>query len=64
MRIAIVGLGNLGCVLVERLLASGFSPDDLRLVSRGSELSRGRSLNLGVGLVPLTEVSSALYTFA
>jgi pyrroline-5-carboxylate reductase len=48
MRLAIIGVGNLGGSLAERLLVSGFCRDDLSLITRGSEASLRRCEKLGL----------------
>jgi len=58
MRLAIVGVGNLGGALAERLLVSGFCRDDLAVVTRGSESSLKRCEKLGLDPKEITDVSS------
>jgi pyrroline-5-carboxylate reductase len=48
MRLAIVGVGNLGGALAELLLAAGFCRDDMTLVTRGSDRSVARCEQLGL----------------
>jgi pyrroline-5-carboxylate reductase len=57
MRLAIVGVGNLGGALAERLLVSGFCRDDLAVVTRGSESSLKRCEKLGLDPQKMTDLS-------
>jgi pyrroline-5-carboxylate reductase len=57
MRIVIVGVGNLGGVLAERLLQAGFSADALSLVTRGSERSQRVCDELSLKPAELTAIA-------
>lgn len=48
MRIALVGVGNIGSVVAQRLLSAGLPLESLTLVTRGSETSALRSCELGL----------------
>lgn len=50
MKLAIVGVGNLGSALAEMLLAAGFCRDDMKVVVRDADASAKRCERLG--LVP------------
>jgi pyrroline-5-carboxylate reductase len=59
MKIVIVGVGNLGAVLAQRLLQAGFSAKGLSLVTRGSERSKKACVELSIEPAELRAVSDA-----
>jgi len=59
MRIAIVGIGNLGTAIAERLLEAGFERQNLMLVTRGSARSLEACRSLGLQPADIGEVARA-----
>jgi pyrroline-5-carboxylate reductase len=59
MRVAIIGVGNLGGVVAQRLLASGYPRDELTLITRGSERARARCNELEIAPSDLHAVAEA-----
>lgn len=59
MRIAIVGVGNLGFVVAQRLLASGVSSSALTLVTRGSDVSKARCHELGLEPQGISQIAGS-----
>ena len=59
MRIAIVGIGNLGAAIAERLLKAGFERQSLSLITRGSARSLEACRKLGVKPANMDEVATA-----
>jgi pyrroline-5-carboxylate reductase len=57
MRVAIVGVGNLGFVVGKRLLSAGIARERLTLVTRGSESSTARCSELGIEPAELSQSS-------
>jgi pyrroline-5-carboxylate reductase len=58
MRVAIVGVGNLGFVVAKRLLSAGIARDRLTLVTRGSQNSTARCKELGIEPSEISQVSA------
>jgi pyrroline-5-carboxylate reductase len=56
MRVAIVGVGNLGFVVAKRLLSAGLGRERLTLVTRGSPNSTARCREIGVEPRDLSKV--------
>jgi pyrroline-5-carboxylate reductase len=57
MRIAILGVGNLGSAVAKRLLVTGCAREDIVLITRGSHTSARRCEELGIAPSTISEIS-------